>query len=85
MKNSPSDFAAVVIPATASARKIRSPVTMPAAMASAGRAPSVIARATIAVAAGPGVTATTATVVARVRKTPGVIAAGGYSQPLRRK
>jgi hypothetical protein len=64
-------------------KKSRSPVTTPALIAMAGRGPSAIARATIAVTAGPGVSAATATVAVSVRKTPGVTA--GYSQPLRRK
>ena len=80
------------MPAAASAKNSRSPVTTPALIASAGRIPSVMARATMAVTAGPGVSAATAIVADRARYTPGVICewrGGGdgpdYSQPLRRK
>jgi hypothetical protein len=55
------------MPAAASAKNSRSPVTTPALIASAGRIPSVMARATMAVTAGPGVSAATAIVAVRAR------------------
>src|SRR5512139_1208908 len=76
VNNSPSDFAAAAIPAAASTKNSRSPVTTPALIASAGRAPSAMARATMAVTAGPGVSAATATVAVNPAKTVGLTARG---------
>ena len=76
------------MPAAASAKNSRSPVTTPALIASAGRGAVGDGARDEAVTAGPGVSAATAIVGGQIaRKTPGVIGrpAGDYSQPLRRK
>jgi hypothetical protein len=55
-------------------------------MAIAGRGPSERVRATIAVTAGPGVSAATATTAVNAAKEAGGIGrVWAYSQPLRRK